>query len=165
MIVDGERLSRAQVRRLVEMVNKDAKEIAGQFYDQCRRGLMGDAGRSEKFRAFWSEIGFRCGTDPQTCFVESQYEKFIEDVRSHYAHLLTQPHVAEADKQKMHQALIVQAMLGANSQRIPIQVTRDSQNFAGDRFENREIASVHGNHVEPSMVARLMNSTAHSTKH
>lgn len=159
MIVDGENLSNSQVRRLIEMVNKDAKEIAGQFFDQCRKGLLGDGGRAEKFRAFWTEIGFRCGRDPQDCYVESQYEHFIEDVREQYCNLLQRPDVKEADKRLMHQAIIVQTMLGIHSQRVPVQVKRDSQQFVGDRFETKQIAETYGAHAEPSLVDKLMASS------
>jgi len=99
-----------------------------------RKGLLGDAGRSEKFRAFWSEVGFRCGADPQLCYVESHYQNFAEDVRRELAGLLAQPHVRDKDKEQIHKALCVQEILGANSQHTPVQLNKDSQQFAGDRF-------------------------------
>src|SRR6202035_6015845 len=103
MIVDGENLTNQEVRRLLAMVRKDAEEYAGQVFDQCR---------SEKFRNAWREIGLRAGRDPQRVFVEQQWTHFVEHVRSLYADMLTSPKVTEADKYRIHQALIVQAALG-----------------------------------------------------
>lgn len=164
MIVDGERLSKSEVRRLVKFFDHECREMAGKFFEQCRTGAFGDAGRSEKFRAFWSEVGFRCGADPAECYVVSHYQNFAEDVRAALAGLLARPDVKEADKQTIHRALIVQQMLGMNSQHVPVQISRDSQQFAGDPFEVRETAKTFGNHVEPSMIQKLMNSAA-ATRH
>jgi hypothetical protein len=159
MIVDGERLSRSEVRKLVKFFNDECREYAGQFFDQVRKGLLGDAGRSEKFRAFWSEIGFRCGKDLQICYVESHYQNFAEDVRAALAGLLARPDVSEFDKQRIHKALIVQQVLGMNSQNTPVQLQKDSQTFAGDRFENKQTAINFGNAPDQSAMQRLLGST------
>lgn len=159
MIVDGEKLSQQEVRRLVKYFDHECKEAAGQFFEQCRKGLLGDAGRSEKFRAFWTEVGFRCGKDPQYCYVESHYQNFAEDVRAALAGLLGRPDVREKDKEQIHKALVVQEILGLESQHVPVQLKKDSQQFAGDGYENKSIVSKFGNHVEPSMMSKLMNST------
>ena len=70
MVVDGEHLTKSEVRKLVKFFDHECKEMAGTFFEQCRKGLLGDAGRSEKFRTFWAEVGLRCGADPQLCYVE-----------------------------------------------------------------------------------------------
>lgn len=163
MIVDGENLTNSEVRKLVKYFDHECKEAAGTFFEQCRKGLLGDAGRSEKFRAFWNEVGFRCGADPQLCYVESHYQNFAEDVRAALAGLLARPDVKEADKERIHKALVVQEILSLNSQHTPVQLGRDSQQFAGDRHEVRQIASTYGNHPEPSLINKLLNSTA--TRH
>jgi len=163
MIVDGERLTKSEVRKLVKFFDHECREMAGEFFEKCRKGLLGDAGRSEKFRAFWAEIGFRCGADPQLCYINSHYQNFAEDVRRELAGLLARPDVKDADKQQIHKALIVQEMLGMNSQHTPVQLNKDSQQFAGDGFEVKQIATTYGNHAEPSMIDRLLNSTA--TRH
>ena len=163
MIVDGERLSPREVRRLIKYFDHECKEMAGEFFDRCRKGLLGDTGRSEKFRAFWAEVGFRCGADPQECYVASHYQNFAEDVRSALAGLLARPDVREEDKQTIHKALIVQQALGMNSQHTPVQLGKDSQQFAGDRFEVKELAKAFGDHSPRSMVDRLMSTTA--TRH
>src|ERR1700742_1314154 len=129
MIVDGENITNSEVRRLIKFFNHECKEAAGQFFDMCRKGLLGDAGRSEKFREFWREVGFRCGKDPQLCYVESHYQNFAEDVRAGLAGLLARPDVPERDKARIHKALIVQEMLGMVSQHTPIQLQKDSQTF------------------------------------
>ena len=71
--------------------------------------------------------------------------------------------VREADKQQIHKALIVQQMIGMNSQLTPLQLTKDSQQFAGDGHEVKQIATTYGNHPEPSMIDRLLSTTA--TRH
>lgn len=163
MIVDGENLSQQEVRRLVKFFDHECKEMAGQFFEQCRKGSFGDAGRTEKFRAFWSEVGFRCGKDPQECYVLSHYQNFAEDVRRTLAGLLARNDVRERDKEQIHKALCVQEIIGANSQITPVQINKDSQQFAGDPFEVKQIASTYGNHAEPSMIQKLLNTTA--TRH
>lgn len=163
MIVDGENLTKSEVRKLVKYFDHECKEMAGEFFEKCRKGLLGDAGRSEKFRAFWSEVGFRCGKDPQLCYVETHYQNFAEDVRRILAGLLARPDVREKDKEQIHKALCVQEILGAHSQHTPVQLHKDSQQFAGDGYEVKQISTTYGNHPEPSQIDRLLRSTA--TRH
>lgn len=151
MIVDGQKLSRTEVRRLLEMVQKDAQEYAGQFFDQCR---------SKKFRLAWTEVGLRAGRDPQMCFVDAQWGHFVEHVRMLYAEALTSERISEADKYRMHQALIVQAMLGQHSQNTPIQMAPGTQQFEGEKYENKQIAASFGDYAEPSLVRKLLSTTA-----
>lgn len=160
MIIDGERVSKREVRRLIKFFDDDCRNAAADFFDRCRKGLFGDPGRSEKFRTFWNEVGLRCGRDPQDCYVATHYSNFAEDVRKAWAGLLARPDVSAKHKQDIHHALIAQQMLGMISQHVPFQIARDSQLFAGDAYENRQLAAAHGNHAEPSMVDRLMRSTA-----
>jgi hypothetical protein len=151
MIVDGQNLTNQQVRRLLDMVRKDAQEYAGQFYDQCR---------SAKFRSAWTEVGLRAGRDPQRCFVDAQWTHFVEHVRMLYCEMLGSPKVTEEDKYRIHQALIVQTTLGAQSQNIPIQLAPGTQQFEGEKFENKETAKNFGERAEPSLVNKLLSSTA-----
>lgn len=164
MIVDGERLTQSEVRRLIKMFDKECEELAGRFFDQCRKGVYGDAGRSEKFRAFWAEIGLRCGKEPELCYVKSHYQNFAEDVRREWAGLLARPDVSERDKQNMHKALIIQEMLGLHSQHVPVQINKDSQQFAGDGYENRETSKNFGTHADQRMINKLLGST-NMTRH
>lgn len=154
MIVDGENLSDFEVHKLIAMVRKDAEEYAGQFYDQCR---------SKKFRRAWAEVGLRAGRDPQMVFVEQQWTHFVEHVRSLYAQMLTSPKVAEEDKAKIHKALIVQAVLGQQSQHAPVQMAPGTQQFEGEKYENRQISAQFGEYAEPALLAKLMSGTA--TRH
>jgi hypothetical protein len=159
MIVDGEHLPRTEVRKLIKFFSDECREYAGQFYDRCQKGLMSDAGRSEKFRAFWREVGFRLGKDPQFCYVETHYQNFAEDVRSMLAGLLARPDVTEFDKARIHKALIVQQILGETSQHTPVQLQKDSQTFAGDWFEVKQTAKNFGNRPDETAIHRLMGST------
>lgn len=45
MMIDGERISGREVKRLIDLFDHDCREAAGIFFDQCRRGLIGDGGR------------------------------------------------------------------------------------------------------------------------
>jgi hypothetical protein len=132
------------------MVRKDAQEYAGQFFDQCR---------SAKFRSAWTEVGLRSGRDAQLCFVDAQWTHFVEHVRSIYAQMLISEKVSEPDKYRIHQALIVQAMLGAQSQEVPIQLAPGTQQFEGEKYENKQIAASFGERPEPALISKLMNST------
>ena len=69
----------------------------------------------------------------------------------------------EAVKEQIHKALCVQEILGAHSDHTPVQLHKDSQQFAGDRFEVKQIATTYGNHAEPSLVQKLLSTTA--TRH
>lgn len=155
MIVDGQNLTNREVRKLLEMFRKDCQEYAGQFFDRCR---------SVKFRTAWGEVGLREGRDAQMCFVEAQWSHFAEHVRTLYVGMLTDEKVVEDDKYRIHQALIVQATLGAASQHVPVQLAPGTQQFEGEKYENKQIAQTFGEHAEPSLMAKLLNSTSH-TKH
>jgi hypothetical protein len=152
MMVDGQLLSGPQVRALCNMVRRDAEEYAGQFFDR---------NRSVKFRKAWAEVGLRVGRDPQAVFVAQSWKHFVEHVRSLYCEMLTSPKISEDDKDRIHKALIIQAMLGARSQAAPIQLAPNTQQFEGDKFENREIAKTYGEHAEPSLMRKLLSSTAY----
>ena len=130
MIVDGQILTNREVRKLLEMFHKHCQEYAGQFYDQCR---------SVKFRKAWTEVGLREGRDAQLCFVDAQWSHFVEHVRTVYVGMLTNEKIKEEDKYRIHQALIVQATLGATSQHVPVQIAPNTQQFVGDKFENKQI--------------------------
>jgi hypothetical protein len=151
MIVDGQKLSNSEVRRLLDMVRKDAQEYAGQFFDQCR---------SKKFRIAWTEVGLRAGRDPQMCFVDAQWGHFVEHVRMLYAQMLASPKISEPDKYRMHQALIVQAVLGQHSQNTPIQMAPGTQQFVGEKYENKHIAATFGEYAEPTLMHKLLSTTA-----
>jgi hypothetical protein len=161
ILIDGEKLTKREVRKLVDIFTHECKEYAGKFFDLCRCSQIpgADAGRSEKFRAFWDQVGQICKTDPQVCYVESHYQNFAEDVRAMMAGMLARPDVTEFDKQRIHKALIVQQMLGECSQHTPVQLQKDSQAFAGDGYENKQTATNFGNTPDQSALAKLLGST------
>ena len=159
MIINGEFIPSREVRRLMRMMTKDAKKVAADFFDKCRSGVFGDPGRTAKFRSFWSEIGLRCGADPQLCYIESHYTNYIEEVIKIYGGLLERNDVTQKDKDDIYMCLNVQAELGQFSQHTPLQVSRDSQAFYGDSYEHREIAKTYGTHAESSLINKLMTST------
>ena len=118
------------------------------------------ADRSDDGAVAWTEVGLRAGRDPQMCFVDQQWGHFVEHVRMLYAEMLTNPKVSEPDKYRIHQALIVQAMLSEVSQNTPIQMAPGTQQFEGEKYENKHIAAAFGDYAEPALVNKLLSTTA-----
>lgn len=149
--VDAHMLSDHEVRKCIALFNRECEEFAGQFFDQ---------NRSEKFRAAWTEAAFRVGKDPQLFFVEQIRLHFAEHVRRVLAGMLADPKVREADKRRIHRALIIQSMMGEWSQYAPVQLAPGTQQFEGDKYENRQIAEKWGTRPGEKLVNKLMNGTA-----
>lgn len=126
------------------MIVHDAKELAGQFYEQARR--------SRKFRASWPN---------DKSYVELKWPHFVTAVREAYGALLGQKNVPEHDKQLMYQALIADAASGSNSEGAssPLPIHPNTEAFFGDRSENRKTEADFGTHGE-SLKALLRSSTA-----
>lgn len=122
LYVDGELLQDDQVRKLMAIVENDAKKVAGEFH-----GMR----RSAKFRATWPN---------EYDFAERNWKNFVAAVRMMYAERLQDPHTPPADAAMMHQALCVQAMMGAGQNApAPIQSLPNTENFEGDKAENRHV--------------------------
>lgn len=105
----------------------------------------------------------RCGRDAQECYVAVSYQQFAEDIRRAWAGLLARSDVRERDKRDMHRALIIQQMVGQDSQHAPLQINRDSQAFAGDAFENKQTAINCGNQPEKPAVDHVLRKLLRST--
>jgi hypothetical protein len=120
----------------------DAKEMAGCFYENDR---------SEVFRTTWPD---------QMDYVNAKWAHFVEPVRQAYAELLAHPGVPEDQKERMYEALTdqIEATVsdGAHS---PLPIFKDSENFVGDRRENRKIIDTIGRGPR-SLAAKLRTTTA-----
>lgn len=163
IMVDGEKLTKREVKKLVEFFDKECMEYAGKFFELCKSSNIpgADAGRSEKFRNFWNEVSVQCGgVDPQVCYVSSHYQNFAEETRIALAGLLARHDVTEHDKQRIHRALIVQQMFSEMSQHTPVQLLADSQTFAGDPHEVKKTAENFGNAPDQTAINQFMGSTA-----
>lgn len=122
------------------MIVHDAKEMAGCFYEMDR---------SVTWRATWPD---------QDGYVAAKWPHFVKAVREVYAELLGRPDVPPDQKERMYEALTddVESVVsdGAAS---PIQISRDSQVFVGDRGENRRIKDIIG--VAPMPLRAKWRST------
>lgn len=103
------------------MIVKDAKELAGQFFEK---------NRTVKFRATWR-------SDRQ--FVDACWPRFVQAVRAAYADLLKQDRVNQNDKDAMFRALIADVAEGSQSPHAtePLQLAPNTQAFEGDKGEHR----------------------------
>jgi hypothetical protein len=128
----------------VRMMIQDAKELAGQFH-----GLD----RSEKFRTNWPD---------EYKFASSNWKTFIEAVIQSYAVLLGRANVPEEDKHRMYVARLMWEKLSVGKERDNrIQIAPNTQQFVGDKFENRKIKENFGTHG--NFRAKVLNSVA--TRH
>lgn len=120
----------------------DAKELAGCFYEK---------NRSDKFRASWPN---------QMTYVNTKWPHFVQGVREGYAELLGHPGTPEDMKERIYEALLDNATeVHSDSAASPIQIAKNSQQFIGDRYENRKIIEAAGREAA-SLASRLRSTTA-----
>jgi len=121
MIINGEKISGREQRQLLDMLRHDAEQVAGEFYDMER---------SDKFRLNWPN---------QDQFVQSEWKNFVAAVRSIYTERLGDPMTPEADKEKMYKAIVLQHNMAQNKESdTRLQIMPNTQNFVGDRAENKK---------------------------
>lgn len=140
--VNGEHIPVSEALELIRMLCNDAKQIAGEFHNMER---------SDKFRANWPN---------ENTFAESEWKNFVEPVRQMYAEMLGNPKTPPADARKMHLAIVLYTMAEQGAEKAPhLQIARNSEQFHGDRAENRKIIEKFG---KQSMSFRelAMSSTA-----
>lgn len=125
LVVNGEKIPKSKVMELIKMLCNDAKQLAGQFHGM---------NRSDKFRANWPD---------EYAFAECNWRNFIEAARSYYAELLGRPmsEVPKYDKDRMFLAIALwdQVAKAAPEDYPGIQLSPGTQQFEGDKYENRKI--------------------------
>lgn len=142
--INGEKISASEAKGLLRMLYNDARQIAGEFHGM---------NRSEKFRVNWPD---------EYRFADANWKTFVDACRQLYAERLTDPKTPPADARKMHLALVLQAMMAQGEEAdTRLQLAPGTQQFEGDRHENRKIAERFGR--TPNLLAALMNSVA--TRH
>ena len=141
LYVAGEQITAKEAGDLVKMICKDAEKFAGEFFGM---------NRSVKFRANWPN---------EYDFAEANWKTFVEPVRAIYAERLGDPKTPPEDARKMHLALVLQAMMGAGQETDNrLQIRPDSQQFVGDRYENKKIIDRFG--TNQNLRAGFLNSAA-----
>lgn len=142
--INGEKITTKEAATLIRMICNDAKQIAGVFHGM---------NRSDKFRVNWPD---------EYKFADANWKTFVEAARAMYAERLADPKTPKEDARKMHLALVLEAMVAKGSQNdTRLQLAPDSQQFVGDKAENRRILEEFGR--VPNIRAALMNSVA--TRH
>jgi hypothetical protein len=144
LVVNGEQIPKSEAFALIRMLMNDAKEIAGVFHGQ---------NRSEKFRANWPD---------EKAFAECEWRNFMEAARAMYAEALGDPQRSEYDKRRMFLAIALWQQVEATSPETygGIQMLPGTQQFEGDKFENRKIAENFGKHSN-TFKELLLNSSAY----
>lgn len=127
LIVNGERIEKSEALDLIRMLCNDAKEIAGVFHNMER---------SPKFRANWPN---------EKLFAESQWKNFVEAARCLYAERLGDPKTKPYDARRMHLAIVLYTMAEQGAEKHGgLQIMPGTQQFAGDKAENRKIIDTWG---------------------
>jgi hypothetical protein len=126
--VNGEHIPKSEALSLVRMFYNDAKQIAGVFHGM---------NRSDKFRANWPD---------EYVFADANWRNFLEACRAMYAERLGDPKTPPADARKMHLAIVLHTMVEqeASEKYGGLQIAPNTQQFDGDRFENRKIVENFG---------------------
>lgn len=139
--VNGERIPVTEAGNLVRMLCNDAKQIAGVFHGM---------NRSTKFRKNWPN---------EYTFADCNWKSFLDAARKRYTARLADPKTSPADARRIHLALVIHAMAEKGSQKDPrLQVAPNTQQFEGDRFENRKIIEQFGK--QSNTFKELMLGTA-----
>jgi len=129
MLVNGEQIPIDEVKKLLSMFYNDCKQIAGHFYEMER---------SPKFRANWPI---------DTVYVNCNWRNFFQETREFYASLLGNDHVSPYDKHRIFLAIALHDQVEKCSPKFEgVQMFRGTQQFEGDRYENRRITESYGRH-------------------
>jgi hypothetical protein len=143
---NGAVVPESEVAQALDTFEHDCKEFAGVFHDMER---------SEKFRLDWPD---------QDRFVESEWRAFVAATRQLYTEQLGAAGVDEDKKRQIFLAIVRLAQVEQENARRGIehnnrlQVMRDTQQFFGDKYENRKILEKFGK--RPTLRAAFRNATA-----
>ena len=147
--IGNEIITAKAAMNLIYMIEHDAKEMAGVFHGQ---------NRSEKFRINWPD---------EDEFVEAEWRSFVVAVRAMYAERLGDEKESPERKRKFYLAIMVERAYSEGLKQqgreadTRLQLAPNTQQFVGDKYENRKIAEKFGN--RPNLRA-LFKRTAASIK-
>lgn len=125
---------------LEEITVKEAMDILRMFYGDAYQlaGEFHGNDRSDKFRENFPD---------EYTFAESELKTFVEAVRAGYAELLGKDHVNEYDKRRMYLAILLYEKMGQGKEKDNrLQLAPNSQQFDGDKRENKRIVRDFGAH-------------------
>lgn len=144
--IGGEVITVQAAKNLIEMIEKDAREMAGVFHGM---------NRSAKFRVNWPD---------EDLFSDSQWRMFVQAVRAMYAEKMADPKTKPEDSRKMYLSLLLERAY-SEGKRIQgaeadnrLQLAPNTQQFVGDPYENRKIADKFGN--SPNFRAAFLNGVS-----
>lgn len=146
LIIGGEIISAKGAMALMAMMEHDAKEFAGVFYEQ---------NRTPKFRVNWPV---------QDVYVAAEWRTFIAAVRAMYSERMGSPKTPPDLAKRLYLAILVERAfakgmeaLGAESD-TRLQIAPGTAAFDGDKYDNRKIVENFG--VAPNLRAKLRASAA-----
>jgi hypothetical protein len=141
LIINGEKIDKAEAMALLKGLYHEAEECAGEFHGK---------NRSEKFRANWPD---------ETLFAKANWKSFVQEARRKYAGKLGDLQVPEAEKRRIHLALVIEhEIAGGREKDARLQLAPNTQQFEGDKYENRKILEKFGKQPD-SLKDLLMTST------
>jgi hypothetical protein len=92
--------------------------------------------RSPKFRANWPN---------EYLFAESEWKNFVVAVREIYLERLRDPKTLPSEAKKMFQAIYLERLASKDAEQdMRLQIKPHTQQFEGDKHENRKIADKFG---------------------
>lgn len=150
ILIGGHVISVTDAMKLVDRIYAHAWEIAGQFYEEDR---------SAKFRVNWKSAEE---------YAYANRHAFVEQARAEFAASLANPRTDPAEAERILIALLAerafaegQKARGVESD-TQLQVRKGTQQFDGDRYENKRIATDFGN--VPNLRAKLKAGAAKIVK-
>ena len=125
--INGDIVSAKEAGDLIKMLYNDAKQLAGVFHGM---------NRSAKFRKNWPN---------EYVFAESEWKTFIAATRQMYVDRLKDPKTLPSDAKRMFQALYLERLAAEGQEADPrLQLAPNTQQFEGDKYENRRIVEDFG---------------------
>ncbi len=141
IVINGEKITASEAMSILKMFFHDAKELAGQFHGM---------NRSVKFRTNWPN---------EYEFAEPEWKSFVEAARTAYAIQLGDPKTSPVDARRMHIAIVLQDTLAKGEETDNrLQLSPNTQQFEGDKGENRRIVEKFGE--APNLRALLRRGAA-----
>lgn len=144
--IGGEVISVSDAKKLIELLQKQAKEFAG---------LAHTKNRSKKFRANWPS---------EYDYAETQWKTYMAAARAYFSQRLADPKTEPKAARGMFLALLLerawsegQKQLGAEADD-RLQLAPGTQQFEGDSYENRQIVEKFG--VGRNLRAALMDGAS-----